>query len=193
MELFKSIRQKIGKTILSKKLSKINRVVHYSDIGEVSKVGIVWDATRISEFPALSRFYHKMHERKIDVMILGYYPGKELPDQYTAIRFLNCIKFNELDYFYHPASPDASTFIKNKFDVLIDINFNKLVPLLYVSLLSTAGLKVGLFEADSKINPFDLMMDIKDKTDVENYLNQIIYYLEMIRSEKPTPKKDTIK
>ncbi len=30
--------------------------------------------------------------------------------------------------------------------------------------------------------PFDLMMEIKNPVDVENYLNQIIQYLEIINS-----------
>ena len=192
MELFKSIRQKIGKIILLKRLSRIKRAVQYSHIGRVKKIGIVWDATRTSEFPALSRFYQKMHERNIDVKILGFYPGKELPDQYTAIRYLNCIKVKELDLFYHPTSPEISTFINNKLDILIDINFEKQFPLLYVSLLSNAGLKIGLFEAEEKKSPFDLMMDIKKPVDIENYLTQIIFYLEMISSEKTKPIKDTI-
>ena len=192
MELFKSIRQKIGKIILSKKLSRIKRAVQYSHIGRVKKIGIVWDATRTAEFPALSRFYQKMHERKIDVKVLGFYPGKELPDQYTAIRYLNCINVKELDFFYHPTSPEIVTFINNKLDILIDINFEKQVPLLYVSLLSNAGLKIGLFEAEEKKIPFDLMMDIKKPVDIENYLTQIIFYLEMISSEKSKPIKDTI-
>lgn len=192
MELFKSIRQKIGKIILSKRLSRIKRTVQYTHIKRVKKIGIVWDATRTSEFPALSRFYQKMHERNIDVKILGFYPGKELPDQYTAIRYLNCIKVKELDLFYHPTSPDISPFLTNKLDILIDINFEKQVPLLYVSLLSNAALKIGLFEAEEKKSPFDLMMDIKKPVDIENYLTQIIFYLEMISSEKSKPIKDTI-
>ncbi len=55
-----------------------------------------------------------------------------------------CIRTPELDFFYKPAfSVEAATFIKTKFDVLIDINFDKKFPLYYVSTLSTANFKVG--------------------------------------------------
>ena len=45
------------------------------------------------------------------------------------------------------------------------------------------GFKVGLFESETTDTPFDLMMDIKNPVDVDNYLNQVIHYLEMINSD----------
>ncbi len=66
----------------------MKRKVYYSNIKHIKKIGIVWDASKTEDFSSLSKFHQKMHERNIDVKIIGYYPGKELPDQYTAIRYL---------------------------------------------------------------------------------------------------------
>ncbi len=182
MKLFKNIRLKIGKAFLLKKLKKTKRKVHYSDISLVKKIGIVWDASRTDDFAGLSRFYQKMHERNIEVKILGYFSGRDLPDQYTAIRYLTCIRKREISFFYHPVSSEAKTFISNRFDVLIDINFQKVFPLQIISSLSGAAFKVGLFDTENDDSPFDLMMEIKNPVNVENYLNQIIQYLEVINS-----------
>ena len=186
MELFRDTRLKIGKALLRKKLTGTKRKVFYSNINLVKSIGIVWDASRPEEFSVLSRFHQKMKERNIKVKILGYFPGKELPDQYTAIRFLTCIRKNELNLVYNPISPEASAFINDRFEILIDINFDNLFPLKYISSLSNAGFKVGLFESDTINNPVDLMMEIKDPVDIESYLNQIIVYLEMINSGDST-------
>jgi hypothetical protein len=182
MELFKNIRLKIGKAIFIKKMARTKRKVYYSNISQVINIGIVWDASKPDDFACLSRFYQKMHERNIDVKILGYFPGKNLPDQYTAIRYLTCIRKKEINFFYHPVSSETKTFISNRFDILIDINFKKLFPLQYITSLSNAGFKVGLFESETMDTPFDLMMEIKKPVDVENYLNQVIHYLDMINS-----------
>ena len=64
MELFKNIRLKIGKAILTRKMARTNRKVYYSNISLVKKIGIVWDASKPDEFTSLSRFYQKMHEQK---------------------------------------------------------------------------------------------------------------------------------
>ena len=92
MELFRNIRLKIGDAILKNKIAKTKRKKHYTNITQVKNIGIVWDASKIDDFACLSRFYQKMHESKTDVKIFGYFPGKNLPDQYTAVRYLSIIK-----------------------------------------------------------------------------------------------------
>jgi hypothetical protein len=182
MELFKKIRLKIGDAILKNKVAARKRKKHYSNINQVKKIGIVWDASKIDDFACLTRFYQKMHENKTDVKIMGYFPGKNLPNQLTAVRYLSIIKKEELNIFYHPVSSDTNTFVSKRFDVLIDMNFKKLLPLRYISSLSNAGLKVGLFDSENGNAPFDLMMDLKNPVNVEEYLNQVVHYLEMIKS-----------
>jgi hypothetical protein len=183
MELFKNIRLKIGKLILSKKVARMKRVVYYSNFMSIRNIGIVWDASRPSEFASLSRFHQKMQDIKIEVSIFGYFPGNNLPDQYTAIRYLRCIRKDEINKFYHPASSETNSFIRNPFDILIDINFDKLFPLLYVTALSRARLKVGLFTNEASESPFDLMMELKNPVDIDGYLAQVIQYLEMIKDK----------
>jgi len=182
MELFKNIRLKLGQSALKKKMSHTRRKVNYSNIALVKNIGIVWDASKTADFPGLSRFHQKMHERNIEVTIIGYFPGKELPDQYTAIRYLTCIRKTELSYDYHPIAREADEFSRTRFDILIDINFDKLFPLQYISSLSNAGFKVGLAESGSSDPVFDLMIEIKKPVDVEAYLSQVMHYLEMINS-----------
>jgi hypothetical protein len=182
MELFKQIRLKIGDVILRNKIAGKKRKAHYSNINQVKNIGIVWDASKIDDFVCLSRFYQKMQENKTNVKILGYFDGKNLPNQFTAIRYLSIVKKEELNLFYHPVSADTHTFVNNRFDVLIDINFKKLLPLQYISSLSNAGFKVGLFDSETIDTPFDLMMDLKGPVNVEDYLNHIVHYLEMINS-----------
>ncbi|MCX6333658.1 MAG: hypothetical protein NT092_05055 [Bacteroidia bacterium] len=182
MELFENIRLKMGNSTFSKKLIKSKRKVNFPGIGQTKKIGIVWDASKTGDFASLSKFHQKMHERNIDLKIFCYYPGKELPDQYTAIGFLSCMKRNELNFFYIPASTESDVFINTKFDVLIDINFDRLFPLKYITALSAASFKVGLYNSEIDSSIFDLMMEIKKPVQVENYLTQVIHYLEMINS-----------
>jgi hypothetical protein len=65
---------------------------------------------------------------------------------------------------------------------LIDINFDRVFPLQYITNLSSASFKVGLFYSEADSLTFDLMMEIKKPVQVETYLTQVIHYLEMINS-----------
>ncbi|HEX2969213.1 MAG TPA: hypothetical protein VHO46_08900 [Bacteroidales bacterium] len=184
MELIKNIRLKIGNNILRKKVEKIKRKVCYSNIEFVKKIGIVWDASQVDDFAYLSKFCQTMNEKQVEVKIIGYYAGKNLPDRYTAQRYLNCLRREEVSFFYLPVSYEAESFINKRFDVLIDINFKNLLPLKYISSLSNAALKVGLSEHEKSGNGFDLMIDLKKPVRVDTFLEQTIHYLEMIHAEQ---------
>jgi hypothetical protein len=182
MEFFKNIRLSIAAAILRKRVARGKRKMVYKNFREVKTIGIVWNASKNDEFNALARFNQRMQDKNIDVKILGYYHGKHLPDQYTAIRYLTCIRKVETNLFYIPKSTEVQSFINNKFDILIDINFEKLFSLIYVTILSNASFKVGLYEVVENNAPFDLMMELKKPVNIEDYLNQVIQYLEMIHS-----------
>jgi hypothetical protein len=182
MELFSEIRLKTGNSILSKKLVKVRRKVFYSNISRIKSIGIVWDASRPEDFIILSRFHQQMNERGIDLNILGYYPGKELPNQYTALRYFTCFRKQEINLFYVPVSSETERFINTMFDVLIDVNFEKSFPLYYISSLSKASFKVGLFDKETDSSTFDLMIELKKPVRIEEYLSNVVHYLEMINS-----------
>ncbi len=182
MELFRNLRLNIGRNILRKRVSRSNRKSLFRNFRDVKSIGVVWNASKYVEFQSLARFHQTMLERSIDLKILGYYQGKHLPDQFTAIRYLTCIKKPEINLFYIPDSTEVQSFINNKFDILIDINFEKLFTLNYVTLLSKATFKIGLFETEEDNSAFDLMMEMKKPVNVEEYLKQVIQYLEMINS-----------
>lgn len=182
MELFGRIRLKIGKAMLAGKMSKITRKPSYCDFNNIKSIGLVWDASKPEDFMVLSGFFQRMADRKIEVKILGYFPGRNLPDRYTAIRFFSCLKKQDVQLFYKPVSPDAEAFIARDFDVLIDLNFKRLFPLFYITSLSNARFKVGLTDPEPESAPFDLMISIKNPVSADTYLEQVLYYLELIKS-----------
>jgi hypothetical protein len=182
MEMFKNIRLNRGKTILRKKMARMKRTMFRGNINKAKSIGIVWDATNPDDFPALSQFHQKMAEKNIDVKIMGYFPGKYLPDKLTAIRYLTCLKKEDINITYRPVSHEANTFINTRFDILIDINFKDLFPLRYISFLSSAGFKVGIFDTANENFPYDLMMEFNKSTDINTYLTQVVYYLELINT-----------
>ena len=113
---------------------------------------------------------------------MGYFPGKVLPDKLTAIRYLTCLKKNDINFTYRPVTREANAFINTRFDILIDINFKDLFPLRYISCLSLAGFKVGVFDAGNENTSYDLMMEFNKSIDINSYLTQVIFYLEMINT-----------
>lgn len=180
--MFKNLRLSLGRQMLVKKIAGLKRSRFRGNISSAKKIGIIWDASNPDEFGVLTQFHQKMAERNIDVHILGYYPAKEIPDRITAIRYLTCLKQPDLDLFYRPIPPEAVSFMKTPFEILIDVNFKALFPLQYISCLSSAGLKVGIFENGYYNSPFDFMIEMKPG-DLSGFLTQATHYLELINTK----------
>ena len=182
MELFKSFRLSRGRSILRSKQSRIRRNRFRGNILSAKRIGFVWDASNPDEFQTLSRFHQLMQERNIELSIIGYYPGKEIPDRITAIRYFVCLKQEDINFTFRPVSGEAGRFINTPFDILIDANFRDVFPLEYISALSVAGLKVGIFGKGNDHSPFDVMIDTGGNADLNNYLDQVVHYLELINT-----------
>ena len=189
MELFEILRLKVGASKLEKKLAGTKRKRSFTNFNNVKRIGIVWDASVQDDFAKLSVFFQKMSARNIIVDILGYYPDKELPDKYTAVRYLKCFKRNDVNMFFIPTGSEPAEFIKTEYDILLDMNFKNVFPLKYITCLSKARFKVGLAEPEGTNSTFDLMLEIKNNRDIDNYLTQVIYYLEMINGSDSSSAK----
>jgi hypothetical protein len=192
MEILGKTRLVIGKYALRKRMKNLKKPQNKGNLGNAKKIGIVWDTLNSEDFYALSQFHLKMAERKIDVKIIGYYPGKILPDKFTAIRYLLCLKPEDIDLYYKPVSKEAVDFIKTRFDILIDANFKNTFTLEYITTLSQAVLKVGIFDNGYDNQPFDLMIEVDRTTDINLYLSQVVHYLEMINTGTNKSKEKII-
>lgn len=171
----------MGRNLLLRKSLKQKRKTRYSSFSYVRSIGLVWDASDTSGFKVISEFHRKMQERKISVSVLGYFPGRELPGTYTAVSYLTCLKRDDLGFTYLPVATDAESFVRKDHDVLIDLNFKKILPLQYISYLSKSHFKVGIKDPDGDpvSSPFDLMLEIRQH-DIKAFLDEAVRYLEMI-------------
>ena len=181
MTLFKGTRLLFGRIALNKRLKKIRRNKKFNNLRTSHKIGIVWDGSDTSDFEGITSFYQDMKDINIQVDIICYYPDNILPDEYTAIRYLSCLKKSDLNFFYIPQNYDIEEFINTPYDILIDINIRNHFPIEYISVLSRAEFKVGPDTSKYK-DKLDMTIKISDNDAPTYYLNQVRYYLEMINT-----------
>lgn len=181
MELFKGTRLFISNLVLKQRRRKIRRQKKFNNLRNSHKIGIIWDGSKTDDFEALTAFFQEMQERKIQVDIVCYYPRKVLPDKYTAIRYLTCIKSTDLNYLFIPKTDDIEEFINTPYEILIDMNENNLFPVKFISVLSRAEFKVGIDSSPYR-NELDMTISIEKNYNARYYLEQVKHYLEMINT-----------
>lgn len=181
MEIFKKSRQLWARHLLRRRLKKSFRNKKFNNLRNAHKIGIVWDGSYISEFKHISPFFQKMLGNGIQVDIVCYYPGKILPDDYTALRYLTCFKRSDLNFFYLPNQEDITEFISTPYEILIDINFRNRFPLYYITAMSKAEFKIGAGETVNH-SALDMTIELEDKENIKYYLEQVEHYLNMINT-----------
>ena len=181
MELCKGTGLFIGKLIMKRRLKSIRRHKKFNNLHNAHKIGIVWDGSNTDDFEAITTFYQDMQKINIQVDIVCYFPKTVLPDKYTAIRYLSCIKKPDLNFFCIPRSDDINEFINTPYEILIDININNHFPIKFITVLSRAEFKVGSESSDYS-DMLDMTINISRKNDLVYYLEQVKYYLEMINT-----------
>ncbi|MEE4116598.1 MAG: hypothetical protein V2I37_10535 [Marinilabiliaceae bacterium] len=181
MELFRKPRLAWARFKIRKRLKSTYRNKRFNNLKNAHKIGIIWDGSFIESFSVLSDFYKRMQINNIQVDIVCFHPNKILPDEYTALRYLRCFKQSDLNYFFIPKAAEIDDFISTPYEILIDINLNNRFPLFYITSLSKAEFKIGAGNTIDS-NSLDMTIELKDKTDIKYYLEQVEYYLKMINT-----------
>jgi hypothetical protein len=183
MELFRSLRIKAGTNILRKKSLKVKRRREFVNLKKAATIGIVWDIVRNDDLAPISDFILKMNERGIRVDVIGLFHGKLLPDNLTALRYISCLKREDLSYVYRPKTIEAENFISKPFDILIEISFRNCLPVRYISTMTPARCRVCCNTGDDQNCDFaDIMISTGTNRDVREYLNQVVTYMEIINN-----------
>lgn len=175
---YNPIKLKLGQLKLKNYIKKQVREVKVCSLSNAKTVGILFAINNQDSLNDIREMLKKMQKKGIQTYALGYIPVKKPDDFYLSQKGFNFFSDSDLNFFLIPTSEAANEFINTEFDVLIDIYSEQYFPTNYIINMSKAGLKVGCF-CESK--PFDIMINVENKTNINYYFEQVIHYLEKIK------------
>jgi uncharacterized protein DUF6913 len=112
--------------------------------------------------------------------VLGYYPGKELPNKYLLLQKFKFFTNNEINFWGIPNKPVVSYFISKPHDLVIDCGSKRNFIWKYIIGLSQAKLKAGYYNEGT--NFLDFMIKNGDIKDIKYLLDQLIIYLKEVKN-----------
>lgn len=182
MKWVEDIRKTIGKRTLHSRQSGQNRQMKACNLEDARRIGIVYDATEPVCFEII-RELGKQLSGTAQVDILGFVNSKKLNDQYLYRKGLDFFSLNDLNWYYRPVSAVAEKFMKEPYDLLLNLSLQDYFPIHYIVSLSTASFKAGRFSpADESL---DFMIDIEREKENMNHTHH-----EMLREAGIEVKKD---
>ncbi|PLX01146.1 MAG: hypothetical protein C0594_14170 [Marinilabiliales bacterium] len=180
MKWFAGIKRKIGYFVLKRKVQSVKRKKQTHNLYTAKTVGILFDATDDSNFREIRNLFTSLSQRGIRTFGLGYIDAKEISINYVAVHGFHFICKKDLTWYGLPNSPTSNVFINREYDILIDLNINNCLPLDFITGMTKASFRVGVFGKNDKL--YDFMIDISKNNRIVYLIEQIKYYLTLLNN-----------
>lgn len=179
MSKLKSLKCKIGRFILKKRLKNLNRRVKTHNFKTAKSAGILFSSPDEASYTAIKEFLLFLSQQDIKVIALGYAPSKKIPQQFLMRKGINFYCDNDLNWYYKPKNELIDQFIDQEFDILFDLSIKDYFTVNYVGSLSKAAFKVGK-QTENAYQ--DLVIDVNKNKSIEYLIEQIKHYLNILNN-----------
>lgn len=145
------------------------------------KIGLLYDATEQKNFEIVKEYVKEVRGRQKEVLALGYVDKKVLPQYQFAQLGLDFFTRKNLNWQMVPDSLEVTNFIKEPFDIVVNLSNNDIFPLRYIAAVSKAKFRVGRFDLSS-VSCYDMMIEASAESDLKQFIKQAEEYLRKIKS-----------
>ncbi len=179
MFFLRKIKEFVGNYFLNRELKRFSRnkkLINYSDIKDI---GILYTLDNDDTYNKVSDFVGKMKNDNKRPKALGFIKNKKISEKFLPKLSFDFFSENDLNWYKKPDNKYVKDFVNKEFDLLINIDFENIFPIKYITAKSKAHLKAGLYkEQNSKY--FDLMIKMDKSKDFDEFFTQVIHYLSII-------------
>jgi len=184
MKWIDRIKAAVGIRVLVARSRNQARIPAVCNIKDANNIGIIYNATEYVSFEIIRSLVKELSHDSRKVTVLGYVDSKKLIDHYLYRKGFDFFSKNELNWYYRPVSSVVEQFIKEPFDLLINLSLEDYFPIRYITALSPATFKAGRYSPDDIY--LDFMIDIeKEKQTMRNLHKEI-----MVDADQKTENKE---
>jgi hypothetical protein len=174
-----NIKLKAGEYFLKKESAGIERAKAIMNLKDAKTVGILYDASNINDTDLVKKYIAYLRDSGKKVKSIGYLAVKELPNTIQISLDQQCLTLKEVNWYYKPAIGFIGNFVKEEYDLLLDLNISRQLPITYIAALSKAKCKVGRF-TNKYMNLYDVMIEVDKEKTMKYFLQNVDIYMEML-------------
>ncbi len=183
MIFLKNLRTAVGNYFLHKEVTKKNYERTILNIKEASTVGIVFSSTTAEEVDLVKKYSSYLKEMEKKVKVLGYISAKQTDDNTSWWPDQSYITRKKINWFFKPENDFIHSFVEEGFDMLIDLNVQGELPLLFVTAAAKARCKVGRYSEEHK-DLYDVMIETDETKSLKYFLRNVDTYMYSLGKDK---------
>jgi hypothetical protein len=158
------------------------RSTRIKTLNNSKSVGILWnpaDEGSIETYESLSK---TLQVKGIKSSGIAYIDSNREMETLATITHSGFLHRRNVRWFGRPQTGDGMQFVKEHFDILIDLSIIKTIASLYILVHSQATFKVGWQGIEQ--NYYDLNIDVSEKPQCRYLMEQAVFYLESINEKR---------
>jgi hypothetical protein len=183
MILNKNIRAWIGNHQFLKEIKKVERKREIISFDDANKIGILYDATDERDSETIKNYVKNTRANfKKEILAVGYIDKKIVGNNQYAQVGIDYFTKKDLNFSMKPDNIIVNNFIREEFDILINLNSGKCYPLKYISAMSRARFRVGRFSSSNSVH-LDMMVKLSGDPPLKIVIEEIEHFLRLIKKK----------
>ena len=184
MKFFDNIKRMFGQRLLKTKL-QTPRTSQVHNFGDARSIAIIYKEKGESFYILVKQYvkYLSAEHGIREVMAMCYIENKkDIPYYHVHKLKFDYFTSAELTWRMEPNCDQVTNFVKQNFDILIDLEKEPCLPLRFILAESQAAFKVGYYHPDNE--PFyDMMLASGQNDTFDEYIKQVNHYLTLINRQ----------
>ena len=178
MNWVRLVRNRMHRFILNRKVLNSTQPREIVNLEEAKDIGILFDASKSEHIDIVSKYSDQLRKLNKRIELLAYHKSTKNTETLKFPFFTR----KELNWYLKPQGERVSRFMSKKFDLLINANIENCAPLEYIAALSKARYRIGYYDPKS-VHNYDLMISLNQEQSLNHYMDQVNYYLEIIKTK----------
>lgn len=179
MSLITDIKHWYGNWKLKRSDLEKKRKRKVFNLASANKVTVLFDATEVKDIMRVKDFVNSLSAGKELVTALGYVNEKDKSFEHMSTLHFDFFSNTDLNWYGKPQGMVIDNFLKEEYDILIDLSLTNFYPLTYMAVASPSKFKVSKLRKDIQV--FDLTINNEKDQSLEALIKEINHYLNRIQ------------
>ncbi len=178
MSLLTDLKHWYGEWQLKRSDLEAKRQRAVFNLKTAKKITVLFDASIPKDIDKVKSLVKILSPGKDLVSALGFVNEQDKSFEHMSTLHFDFFSTEDLNWYGKPQGIVIDNFLKEEYDILIDLTLTKFYPLTYMAVASPSKFKVGRCRTD--VSVFDLSIDNSKNQSLESLIQEITHYLNRI-------------
>ncbi len=174
------IKQKLLLREIRKSTHFQQRSIQVCDIPSAKNIGVIYELKDEASHNTVSNFVKSLQDNQKSVRAVGYIPGEVVPHYCIPKLSYDFYTRKNQNFYGKPNLPFVNDFLREDFDLLIDLSMNEIPSIYYLNCLAKASFKVG--KRKEHLECYDLMLQLSDNNTLDEFIELLKHYINLLKT-----------